>query len=235
MMGLIGVSVAVCLALLMVVPGLAAQPVQGQHPGRGFGNVSEATMLAHAENLTTTLSAKGVDVSGLNAALSDAQNAIQNSNITAFKNAMKSFGKAMLAGLNNGSIPKSGIRQGIHTGIQGNHSGIQKNGTFTLTPAMETKELGFAKNLTNTLGTKGVDVSGLNTALTDAQNAIQNSNSTAFQDAMKTFTQAVRAEIKSGAIPQSDLPKFSHGSMMGNGLSVSQKNHARGANTTQSA
>jgi len=227
-MGLIGVSVAVCLALLIVVPGLAAQPVQGQHPGRGFGNVSEATMLAHAENLTTTLSGKGVDVSGLNAALSDAQNAVQSSNTTAFKDAMKSFTKALLAGLKNGSIPKTDIGRGVHPGIQ-------KNVAFTLTPAMETKELSFARNLTNTLGTKGVDVSGLNAALTDAQNAIQNSNSTAFKDAMKTFTQTIRADIKSGTIPQSDLPKITRGSARGNGMTAAMKNHVRGANTNQSA
>ena len=228
MMGLIGVSVAVCLALLLVVPGLAAQPVQGQHPGRGFGNVSETTMLAHAENLTATLSGKGVDVTGLNGALTDAQNAIQSSNTTAFRDAMKEFTKTLLADLKNGSIPKTDIRQGMHPGVP-------KSGTFTMTPAMETKELGFAQNITKTLSTKGVDVSGLNAALTDAQNAIQSSNTTAFKDAMKTFTQTIRADIKSGTIPQSDLPKITRGPATGNGVAGLMKNHAKGTNTTHTS
>jgi hypothetical protein len=192
-------------------------------------------MLAHAENLTGTLATKGIDVSSLNTALADARNAIQNADSTAFKDAMKSFGKALLAGVKDGSIPKTDIKQGVPACVQGNHTGFQKNGTSTPTPAMETKELGFAQNLTSTLSTKGIDVSSLNAVLTDAQNAIQNSNSTAFKEAMKTFTQDVRAEIKSGAISQSDLPQFSNGPMMGNRPAGSLKNHVRGSNTTQSA
>jgi hypothetical protein len=233
-MGLVGVLIVISLAFLTGMPALAAQPVQGGHPGFGPGNVSETTRLAHAENLTSTLGAKGVDVSGLNAALSDARNAIQNSNITAFKDAMKSFGKALIAGTNNGSIPKSGIYRGDHEGVMRNHTGTLKNGTFTPTPAMETKELDFAKNLTNSLGTKGVDVSGLNAALTDAQNAIQNSNSTAFKEAMKNFNQAFREDIKSGVISQSDLPQLIHGPMRGNGPDVPIKPHTR-VNATHTA
>jgi hypothetical protein len=235
-MGLVGVSIVICMAILTGMPAQAAQPVQGGHPGFGPGNASEPAMLAHAENLTSTLSTKGVDVSSLNTALSDAQNAILNSNSTAFRDAMKSFGKALLAGLKDGSIPNSDIQQqGVCAGPQGNHPGFQKNGTFTLTPEMETKELGSAQNLTNTLSTKGVDVSSLNVALAEAQNAIQNSNSTAFNDAMKAFNKEVRSEINSGTISQSDLPKFAGGPMAGIRSGGSLKNHDRGSNTTRSA
>jgi hypothetical protein len=234
-MGLVGVSIVICMAILTGMPVQAAQPVQGSHPGFGPGNASEPAMLAHAENLTSTLATKGVDISSMDAAIADAQNAIQNSNSTAFKDAMKSFGKALLEGLKNSSIPKSDIQQGIHAGFPGNRPGLRENGTFPLTPAMETKELGFARNLTSTLSSRGVDVSSLNAALDDAQSAIQNSNSTAFNDAMKSFTRDVRAEIKSGAISQSDLPQFSDGPMMGNRPDGSSKNHVRGTNTTQSA
>jgi len=50
---------------------------------------------------------------------------------------------------------------------------------------------------------------------------------------MKTFTQTVRADIKSGVIPQSDLPKITRGSANGNGTTAAMKNHARGGNITQ--
>jgi hypothetical protein len=233
-MGLVGVSIVICMAILTGMPAQAVQPVQDSHPGFGPGNASEPALLAHAENLTSTLGTKGVDVSSLNTALADAQNAILNSNSTAFRDAMKSFRETLLAGFKDGSIPKTDLQQGVCAGSQGNHPGFQKNGTFTLIPAMETKELGSAQNLTNTLSTKGVDVSGLNTALADAQNAIQNSNSTAFNDAMKAFNQDVRSEINSGAISQSDLPKFAGGPMAGNRSGGSLKNHDRGSNTTRS-
>ncbi|HVP95281.1 MAG TPA: hypothetical protein VMS89_08950, partial [Methanoregulaceae archaeon] len=187
----------------------------------------ETKELGFAENLTSTLNTKGADVSGLNAALVNAQSAIQNSNSTAFKDAMKTFNQELQAGIKNGSIPKPGLRQGTYPAIQ-------KNGTFALTPAMETKELGFAENLTSTLNTKGADVSGLNAALVNAQSAIQNSNSTAFKDAMKTFNQELQAQIKSGAIPQSDLPRFSHCPIMGNHPDSSSENHTRGTKTSES-
>ena len=225
-MGLVGVLLVICMAILTGVPVQAAQTVQGSHQNFGPGNASQSAILTHAENLTATLSGKGVDVTSLNAALTDAQNAIQDSNTTAFRDAMKSFSKALLTGLKDGSIPKADIGRGMHPGVQ-------KNGTFTLTPAMETKELGFAQNITKTLSIKGVDVSGLNAALTDAQNAIQSSNTTAFKDAMKTFTQTIRADIKNGTIPQSDLPKITRGPAAGNGIAGPMKNHAKGANITK--
>jgi hypothetical protein len=234
-MGLVGVSIVICMAILTGMPVQAAQTFQGGHPGFGPGNASEPAMLAHAENLTSTLGTKGVDVSSLNTALADAQNAILNSNSTAFRDAMKSFGTALLSGIKDGSIPKTDIQQRVCAGFQGNHPGLQKNGTFARTTAMETKELGFAQNLTTTLSTKGIDVSSLNIALADAQNAILNSNSTAFNDAMKAFNQEVRSEIKSGTISQSDLPKFTGGPMVGNRPGGSLKDHVRGSNTTRSA
>ena len=233
-MGLVGVSIVICMAILTGMPAQAAQPVQGSHPGFGHGNVSESAMLGFAQNLTSTLSSKGIDVPGLNSALANAQNAVQDSNSTAFKEAMKTFNQELQAAIKSGTIPKSDIQPGSHAGPQAGRPGIMKNGTFTLTPTMETKELGNAQNLTSTLSSKGIDVSSLNTALTTAQNAVQDSNSTAFMEAMKAFNQEIRAEIKSGAISKSDLPLSVHAPMMGFRQNISAKDHTGSQAATQS-
>jgi len=71
----------------------------------------ETKMLDRAQNLTTTLQQKGVDVTDLNAALANAKIAIQNADVTAFKNAMKTFNQDIQAGIRNGSIDKSVLPQ----------------------------------------------------------------------------------------------------------------------------
>ncbi len=214
-MGLVGVSIVICMAILTGLPAQAAQPVQGSHPDFGHGNVSESAILGFAQNLTSTLSSKGIDVSTLNAALVNAQNAVQSSNSTAFKESMKTFNQELQADIKSGTVSKSDIQTGDHAGLPGGRPGLQKNGTFTLTPAMETKELGFAQNLTSTLSSKGIDVSSLNAALVNAQNAVQSSNSTAFKESMKTFNQELQADIKSGTISKSDIQTGDHAGLPG--------------------
>ena len=71
----------------------------------------ETKMLDRAQTLTITLQQKGVAVTGLNAVLANAKIAIENADVTAFKNAMKTFNQDIQAGIRNGSIDKSVLPQ----------------------------------------------------------------------------------------------------------------------------
>jgi len=199
-MKLIGVSILVCLAALVVIPAFAAAPAQGSSTGHTMTAAGEAKLLGFAENRTASLQQKGVDVTNLNAALANAKIAVQNSDQAAFLSAMKTFNQDIQAGIKDGSIPQTDL-------AGAGHQGFQKNGANppVLNATMESKMLTRAENLTTTLQQKGVDVTNLNAALSSAQSAIQSANATAFKDAMKTFNQDIQAGIKDGSIPQTAL------------------------------
>jgi hypothetical protein len=108
---LLGVLIPVCLAAIMILPAFAAVPAMGCSASPANTGDREAKMLASAQNLTTSLQEKGVDVTNLNAALANAQNALQSSNSTAFMDAMKTFHQEIQAGIKDGSINQSDLPQ----------------------------------------------------------------------------------------------------------------------------
>ena len=202
MMKLIGVSILVCVAALIAIPAFAAAPAQGSSTGHTMTAAGEAKLLGFADNRTASLQQKGVEVTNLNAALASARSAVQNSDQAAFLSAMKTFNQDIQAGIKDGSIPQTAL---AGTG----HQGFQKNGATppVLNATMETKMLGRAENLTTTLQQKGVDVTNLTASLANAKIAIQNADTTAFKNAMKTFNQDIQAGIKNGSIDKSVLPQ----------------------------
>ena len=227
-MKFIGISIFVCLAALVAMPAFAAAPAWGSSTGHAITAAGEAKLLGFAENLTSTLGQNGVNVDNLNSAIESAQSAIASSNTTAFMDAMKTFNQDVQAGIKSGSIPKTAL-QGMGPGPDG----FRKSGTTApvMNTAMETKMLGFADNLTASLQGKDVNDPNLNAALGNAQIAIQDSNSSAFMNAMKLFGQDIQAGIKDGSIPKSDLPQFgqNHG---GNTHSfTSLKSHTKHTNS----
>jgi deoxyribodipyrimidine photolyase len=102
---------------------------------------------------------------------------------------------------------------------------------------METKMVDRAQNLTTTLQQKGVDVTSLNAALSKAQTAIQNADTTAFKDAMKEFNQDIQAGIKNGSIDKSVLPqpKQRPASAAGTHPFASTKSHVNSTGSAKSA
>jgi hypothetical protein len=235
-MRLIGVSILVCLAAFMAIPAFAAAPAQGSSPGHVITTADEAKILGFAENRTASLEQKGVDVTNLNAALASAKIAIQNGDLQAFKDVMKTFNQDILTGIKDGSIPKPTLQE---TGQEGFQKNCQKNGAApqVLNATLETKMLDKAKNLTTTLQQKGLDVTNLNAALSDAQTAIQNADVTAFKDAMKTFNEDIRAGIKNGSIDKSVLPQQWQrpASAMGTHPFASGKNHVNNTGSATTA
>jgi hypothetical protein len=121
-MRLIGVAALVCFAAIIAVPAFAVQPVQGHNFNNGNNGASETKLLGFAENLTENLKGKGVDVTNLNAALATAQNAVQSSNSTAFRDAMKTFNQDIQAGIKSGSISKSDLPQLVQGSMRGNRT-----------------------------------------------------------------------------------------------------------------
>jgi SOS response regulatory protein OraA/RecX len=236
-MRLIGVSIFVCLAAIVAVPAFAAAPAHGSSAGHTINGTGEAKILGFAENLTASLQQKGVDVTNLNAALTNAQSAIQNADATAFKDAMKTFDQEIQAGIRNGSISKTALQgtghqcfqksgvtlPAMNTTVEKRMPGFAEN----LTPTMETKMLGFAENLTASLQQKGADVTNLNAALTNAQSAIQNADATAFKDAMKTFDQEIQAGLRNGSIDKSVLRQPGQNPGAGNHSFAFTKNHVK--------
>jgi hypothetical protein len=101
----------------------------------------ETKMLDRATNLTTTLQQKGVDVTNLNAALANAKSAIQNGDLQAFKDAMKTFNQDIQAGIKDGSIDKPVLPQPKQrpTAAAGTHPFASTknhgNNTGSVTPA----------------------------------------------------------------------------------------------------
>ena len=232
-MKLIGVSILVCLAAFIAIPAFAAAPAQGSSTGHVITAADEAKLLGFAENRTASLQQKGVDVTNLNAALASAKSAVQNGDLQAFKDAMKTFNQDIQAGIKDGSIPKPAL---AGTGRQG----FQKNGGNppVLNATMEAKMLDRATNLTTTLQQKGVDVTNLNAALANAKSAVQSGDLQAFKDAMKTFNQDIQAGIKDGSIDTSVLPQPKQGQNPASGRGThpfaAAKNHgnATGSSAT---
>jgi hypothetical protein len=68
--------------------------------------------------------------------------------------------------------------------------------------------LGIARNLTAFLEGKGNDVTSLETVLAQAQQAIQDGNTTAYRSAMRTFSQDLQARVRSGAIDPAVIRSF---------------------------
>jgi hypothetical protein len=60
--------------------------------------------------------------------------------------------------------------------------------------------IGFAENLTASLGGKGYNVSDLNGALSDARTALAGGNTTAFGSAMRSFRRDLGAKVAAGTI-----------------------------------
>ena len=78
---------------------------------------------------------------------------------------MKNFNQDIRAGIKNGSIPKTGLQRPGPQGFPKNEVNVP-----VINTTVETKMLGFAENLTSSLQQKGVDVTNLDIAITDAQN-----------------------------------------------------------------
>ena len=199
---LFGIPVSCALLHSLYIPAFAATPAGGVPVRHGIAGAGGERLLGFAENLTLSLQQKGVDVTGLNAALANARSAVQDSDKAAFKDAMNVFRQDIQAGIKDGSIRKP-VLNGTGPGAF-RKDGVTRPGLNT---TMETKLLGFAENLTATLQQKGVDVTGLNAALANARNAIQDSDKAAFKDAMNTFHQDIQAGIKDGSISASAIPR----------------------------
>src|SRR5271157_2586160 len=131
-MRFIGISIFVCLAAIIAVPAFAATTGHGFSGAnaRVMNTTMETKMLGFAENLTTSLQGN-VNVDNLDTALNNAQIAIQDSNTTAFRDAMKTFNQDVQAGIKSGSIPKTAL-QGMGPGF----GGFQNCGTTA--PALNT-------------------------------------------------------------------------------------------------
>jgi len=68
-----------------------------------------------AENLTAYLAGKGYDVSGLNAALSDARTALAGSNTTALRVALRTFQSDLNAKVTGGTINRTVVQEYLKT------------------------------------------------------------------------------------------------------------------------
>lgn len=110
---LIGVTLIVCLLVMIAAPVIAAPMEQGtkNKPVNGAGNSIRMQGLPdRASNLTAYLAGKGYNVDTLNAALADAKAAVLASDKDRFRSAMKTFAGELRAEVKDGSIDKADLK-----------------------------------------------------------------------------------------------------------------------------
>jgi hypothetical protein len=178
-----GLSMAVCLIMILAAPALAAGPA---HVRTGFP-VLRGTGSAGL-HLLTSFEVVGLPVVGPLAALVYAERAIRR---FVFPSSTR--------GVISGNLP-SGIGRTFN------------RSTLPLYPASRsangTLAVGFAANLTAYLGEKGYNVTDLDGALTDARTALQTSNLTEFRSAMGSFRRDLGAKIAAGTINRTVIEDY---------------------------
>jgi len=183
--GALGLSLIACLIATLATPALAAVPSHGFSGAmpmqRGPGMV---VMHARGMNAISSLQLMSFPVVGPLIAAVYAERAIQRFiHRPATVNPMQRTGSWAF---NRSARPLTGG----FAGVAGERS------------------LGSAENLTTYLGSKGYDVTDLNSALSDARTALAGSNLTAFAGAMGSFRKDLGAKITAGTLNRTVLQDY---------------------------